>query len=203
MTTMAKVKARWSGFTGSPGYSNFYFREWTDGTHVVTAEEATAAVAKVRAFFDLMKTGLPPVVSIQVDPEVEVVEDTTNTIQGVVAATPVAVVTGTASAPSYAAAVGAVFTWHTNGVRNGRRVRGRTFIVPMASSVFDTNGTINSGWMTNLGLCGSNMIADDAATPTFGVYSRPSGPGATDGSWTVATGFRVPDMSAVLRSRRD
>lgn len=200
---MLKVKARWSGFTGSPGYSVFYFREWTDGTYQPTAAEATACAVKVRTLFDQLKTVLPPTVKVQVDSDVEIIEDTNGKLVDVRSATAQAVVTGTATNTAYSAASGAVLGWQTAGVRNGRRVRGRTFIVPLTAGAYDTDGTLLSTHHTTLTTAASNFVFDTADTPTFGVFQRPSAPGATDGAWTFATGSRVPDTVAILRSRRD
>lgn len=203
MTNMLKVKARWHGFTGSPGYSNFFFREWSDGSYTPTTAEASAAVAKVHNFFDSLKTGLPPVVNVQVEQEVEVIEDTNGQISSILTAAAKPNVVGTATTAQYSAASGACITWLTGGVRNGRRVRGRTFLVPLSNVIYDVNGTLSATWLQNIQYSASILTTDDASTPTFGVYSRPSGPGATDGTWQIATGSRVPDMAAVLRSRRD
>ena len=203
MTAMLKVKARWHGFTGSPGYSNFFFREWSDGSWAPTTAEATAAAGKVRTFFDAVKGIFPPVVNIQVESDVEIIEDTNGSLVNVLTAATQTGVVGTNVNTGYSAPTGAVVNWLTGGVRNGRRVRGRTFLVPISAGAFETNGSLGNSWITTIQTAGNAMMAADPAAPDFGVYSRPSVKGATDGAFQIATGTRVPDMAAVLRSRRD
>lgn len=203
MTAMLKVKARWHGFTGSPGYSNFFFREWSDGNYVPTQAEAAGCTGKVWNFFDAIKLAFPPVVNIQVESDVEVVNDTDNQLITVLNDGGRPNIVGTSGGTNYSAASGAVIGWQTGSVRNGRRVRGRTFLVPTSAAVFDINGTLTSSWVTTLQNAAAAMVAPAANSPDFGIYCRPSSPTVNDGAWFLATGARVPDMAAVLRSRRD
>lgn len=200
MATMLKVKMRWSGFTGAPGYSNFYFRDFSS-TPPVTAD-ADAAVDKVEAFITGIKSLLPNVVNLAAEADVEEIEETTGSLVNVLSATPAAAQAGTGGTGNYAAAVGAVITWRTAGIRNGRRIRGRTFIVPLYGGVFSTDGSLASSTVTTLGTA-ATTFSSIAGTPDLGVWARPSGPGATDGIWHAVNSHSIPDMSAVLRSRRD
>jgi hypothetical protein len=201
MPNVLRVKAQWTGFTGSPGYSVFHFRDFDSDTP--TDAQATAAMARVREWCANVSQFVPAVVSLQVQSDVDVIEDTTGQLVTVLSGTPVLAVTGGASASAgFATAVGAVITWRTGTVRNGRRVRGRTFIVPLSSAAFETNGTLSSAALTAFNTAATNL-RNPTGTPDLGVYARPSGPAATDGSWAVVTGHSVPDMGAVLRSRRN
>jgi hypothetical protein len=203
MTAMLKVKARWHGFTGSPGYSNFFFREWSDGSWSPTNAEASAATDKIHKFFAGIASLFPASVNIQVENDVEIIEDTDGKLQNVLVSTSRANVQGSSTTATFAAAAGAVVTWQTAGVRNGRRVRGRTFLVPTTTAAFEANGSLAGAHINNIGVAANALLAPDPAAPDFGVYSRPSFKGATDGQFQIANGFRVPDMAAVLRSRRD
>lgn len=200
MATMLKVKMRWSGFTGSPGYSNFYFREFSNNPP--TNADADEAVDRVETFITNVKSLLPNVVNLAAEADVEVIEETTGALQNVLQAVPAAAQAGTGGVGNYAAAVGAVITWRTAGVRNGRRIRGRTFLVPLYNSMFSTDGSLASTTVTTLNTAATNLLAT-TSSPDFGVWARPTGPGATDGIWYLANSASVPDMSAVLRSRRD
>jgi hypothetical protein len=185
-----------------PGYSVFHFRDFSAGGEP-TAAQALVAVDKVRAFFDAIKVYLPAIVSVQVSGEVPVIEDTTNTMTDIFTPAAPAVVTGTASgAAAYSAPVGAVVTWRTGVVRNGRVIRGRTFLVPLSSSAFQSDGTLGATPHSVI-LAAAAALRDQAGDGDLGVYARPTAPGATDGEWAAATGHSVPDMGAVLRSRRD
>ncbi len=201
MAPILRVKARWSGFQGSPGYSIFHFKDFAAETYAVS--DATAVVNKTRAMFLAVAGLLPSVVSVDVQTDVELIDHNTGDLMDVLNASPVATVTGGASGTApYAAASGAVISWRTTQVRNGRRIRGRTFFVPLSSSAFESNGTLTSGALTSLGIAGTGMITPGDG-PDFGVYARPTGPDATDGEFAQAMGYTAPDIGAVLRSRRD
>jgi len=92
--------------------------------------------------------------------------------------------------------------WRTNQIRNGRRVRGRSFLVPLAGSAFEGNGTLSASTLTSL-KSAADTLRTAAGTTQLGVYARPTTKDATDGLWAQVTANTVPDMGAVLRSRRD
>lgn len=201
MAELLRVKARWGGFTGAPGYTVFHMREFDGGGG--QAGNAQAAVDKVRLFFDGIKSWLAYGVNVTVLGEVEVIEETTGQMVTVVGVTQPAIVQSTASVvDKYAAAVGAVITWRTGGVRNGRRIKGRSFMVPLTGNAFENNGTLHADALGSLNTA-ATALRNGATTPDLGVYARPTGPGATDGIWHVVTSHSTPDFSAVLRSRRD
>jgi hypothetical protein len=195
-----RIKMRWSGFTGGPGYSVFHMRDFNDLTPVdLTA--VNSALGKVQAFANGIKGVIAHPVTLQVLNDVEIIEDTTGQLEEVATGTALAAVASTAPTSSYSGATGAVITWRTDGVRNGRRIRGRSFLVPIAGGAYESNGTLSAATITTLGTAASAFI-DPAGDGDLGVYARPTGPGATDGEWTVVKSFSVPDMAAVLRSRR-
>lgn len=201
MASIMRVKMKWSGFSGAPGYSVFHMRDFGDVEP--TAADAQSAAAKVNQFALEVSSYLPSVVTLQVQSDVEVLEESNgmlNTVHSVTGMTPKL---GTApAATTFAAAVGGVITWRTPGIRNGRRIRGRTFLVPFASTAFQSDGTLAATTVSGLGICATNLI-EAAGNGDLGVWARPTAPGATDGVWHAVTGFSVPDMGAVLRSRRD
>jgi len=202
MAEILRMKARWSGYQGGPGYNVMHFRDFD--TTPPTNTHATAAATDIRAFFDAIKLYLPNAVKIDVMPDCEVLEETTGVLTGVLTATPGATVTGTAGAGAqFAAAVGAVVNWRTNGVRNGRRIHGKSFIVPLANLGFAVDGTLDPGFITTASTAAAALRDPSTGSPDLGVWARPSAPGATDGVWYVTSGYSIPDMGAVLRSRRD
>ena len=197
---MMKVKVRWAGFIGSPGWTNFYF-ESPDGTFHTEAD-AVAAADKVATFITAVKVQLPPIVNLTIQPDVEVIAPTTGKLLNVNNAGARAAVSGTAPAQAFAGTTGAVITWRTAGVRNGRRVRGRTFLVPTVSSTFDTDGTMGVTKQTEILNAATALFAPFNGGIQLGVWARPTAPGAEDGDWHPITSASVPDMAAVLRSRR-
>lgn len=214
MTELLRVKLRWSGFVGAPGYSVFHFRDFDTGGggDPTTQAQAQAAAGRVRNFFNGTKFLFPNTVTFHIENDVEIIEDTTGEIQGYHNVTGLTDVVGEAGASTgYSAAVGAVVNWRTNAVRRGRRLRGRTFLVPLSSTCYENNGSLNASCLTALNTAAAGLIATTASEPELGVYARPHRTKNTDGSWTTVpdgewadvTAFNVPDMTAVLRSRRD
>jgi len=112
--------------------------------------------------------------------------------------TPPVVINGNATG-SYSAPSGAVITWLTGLVHQGRRVRGRTFLVPIANQQLDTNGTLGSAFLTNLRTAAAAYIAT-AVNPC--IWARPD-PGTTNGAAFTVAAASVADKVAVLTSRRD
>jgi hypothetical protein len=92
-----------------------------------------------------------------------------------------------------------VITWLTGLVHQGRRVRGRTFLVPTANQFFDTNGTLAAAFLTNLRTAAAAYIAT-AVNPA--IWARPD-PGTTNGAAFAVAAASVADKVAVLTSRRD
>jgi hypothetical protein len=200
MATLLRVKLKWSGLPGGIGYSLFHMRDFSTGEP--TLADANGAIGKVDNFINTIKPLIPPVVSMVVESEVEVIEETNGQMQTVLGGTSLGTEFGMASGTAgYSAPVGAVISWSTGGVRNGRRVRGRTFVVPLSNEAWDTDGTLKSTALTTLNAAATSL-RDIGGSPDLGVYARPTSAGATDGIWYAATGHRVPDMAAVLRSRR-
>lgn len=204
MANLLRVKARWSGFAGAPGYSIFHFGTGAvgDGGGAL-ADNAAAATARgtVRRMFSFIMTEFPPVVSISIEQDVEVIDSTNGELVGALDGGVEDTFVGSGS-PTYSAVSGAVLNWRTAGIRNGRRVRGRTFLVPLSSASYDAQGSLTVATRGLLAEFSQEMVT--TTNPwEFGVFCRPSTPIATDGVFHVATSSNVPDLAAVLRSRRD
>jgi hypothetical protein len=200
MTTMAKVTINWSGFPGGPGYTNLYFRDFTVGGNIDQGV-VDGAVSKTDAFLTAVRPLIPSTITVGVNSTVEEIEDTTGALVSFYTGTPAAAAVGSGGT-AYAGPAGAVISWYTNVVRNSRRIRGRTFIVPAGTGSFDTDGTITSTRLANLVTAATGITAA-AGAGDLGVWARPTSPGATDGVWAVVASYRVPDRAAILTSRRD
>lgn len=192
--TITRITAQWSGFRGAPGYSNFYF----DGEFVDSAGAEAAGVA-IHAFFDDFRISLPVGLSIAIQPTADVIDEASGQILSVVDFTPPATVSGSGTG-GYSSATGAVVNWNTNDYVRGRRVRGRTFLVPLAGGAFDTNGDLSTGVLTAIRDSADGLITA-ALTQPMCVWSRPQN--GAGGSSHVVSSATVPDLGAVLRSRRD
>ena len=201
MASIARVKLRWDGFAGGPGLSVFHFKPVA--ANVDLAVLSDQAVERIAVWGGAVAPLLPYQCGVQALSEVEILDEATGQLQEVrtAPAKPRSITTATAS-DNYAMAVGAVVSWRTGGVRNGRRVRGRTFIVPLNGTQFENNGTLRATAITTISNNSDEMYADTFGI-ALGIYARPSAPGASDGAWHRVTSHSIPDMGAVLRSRRD
>jgi hypothetical protein len=199
MASLAKVTINWTGFIGAPGYTNLYFRNSTPG--LITQAVVDNAVTKVDAFVTAIKTMLPPVVTVGTSSTVDEVNDSNGALVAFWAGTPAAPGAGT-MAGAYSAPSGACVAWSTSTVRNGRRIRGRTFVVPLGGAAVGTDGTIDTNELTDLR---NAAIALRAATgdARLVIWARPTTPGGTDGGSAEVTSSTVQDKVAVLTSRRD
>jgi hypothetical protein len=192
---------QWQGFVGGPGYSVFHFRDFS--TPADTEPNSQDAADRVDKFATDLKPLLPPAINLQTDPTVDILEDTTGQLLGSHTAVVQAPHVGTSTGTNYASALGMIINWRTNDVRNGKRVRGRTFLVPVASANFDATGTLQpSGIITVAATAATNMLDAALKSCDLAIYSRP-GKGLSNGQAYPATTYTVPDMGAVLRSRRD
>jgi hypothetical protein len=196
--TVATIKTTWTGGPSSPGLTVMNVE------HSGTSDWA-AAVAAVAAFWNMMKGGIPNEYSLQVEPLIEFYAEGSGQLTGEAyvgtAQTPAPIV-GT-GAGGYAAGVGGRVDWLTSDIRNGRRVRGRTFMVPLVSSNYDANGQVAATNTTYWGTQAQTLIdALESALCPLVVWSRPSVANPV-GQITPVIGVSVPNKAAVLRGRRD
>lgn len=197
--SLLRVRTLWAPQTGGVGVSTQYY----DETGATPASRA-ALMTAVRAFFVGLQGAVANSTVWSWESELAVVDESTGDITGYYAITPPASANAVGSG-NYAAAAGAAITWQSNRVLRGRRMRGRTFIVPLAGGAYDSNGTLGSGTITALQNAGNTLItAANAAGHALVVWSRPDpGAGIVVGEIGVVELARVTDKSAVLRSRRD
>lgn len=199
MASLAKVTINWTGFTGAPGYTNLYFRNSTPG--VINQTVVDNAISKTHTWIQAWDDALPNTVTLTVDPTVDEINDTNGSLVAFWTGTPGSANVG-GSTLTYSAVSGACVNWYTSTVRNGRRIRGRTFMVPIGSNGMDTNGTLNNtsrtAWITATG-----VLTAASGDARLVVWGRPSAPAATDGVSAEVTSFTIPDKVAYLSSRRD
>lgn len=187
MADIIKIQAVWTGFTGAPGYTTWYFGAGT-----------TTQSVQMRAFFDAIKGLIPSTVSVQVGSTGLLIEDSTGAATGTWTTAAQTVVVGTAVG-TYSAPAGAVVNWLTSAYIGGRRLRGRSFLVPLSGNVYQNDGTLGT---TSLGTLQTAATAEVTASGTsFIVWKRPVG--GAGGTQSPVTSSIVPDKCVVLRSRRD
>lgn len=199
MADLARVTINWTGFVGAPGFTNLYFSPAAGGD--VTQAVVDAAVAKADAWLSQYKSSFPTAVTTGIDPSVEVIESSNGELQAFMTGTPAAASAG-GDAGTFSSATGVVTSWYTPGIRNGRRIRGRSFMVPMGPTAYQSDGTIATTKLTGWRTAANTLIANvDAAR--LAVWSRPSAPAATDGIAYDVISANMNDKVAVLTSRRD
>lgn len=194
MAIIWRVTTRWSGGAIGTGFTNMFF------TGGVGTEQAAADAT--RAFFagcyGGSGTDLPSGISLTFPSGVDLVEETTGVLTTTTSVTAPSSITGAGSG-TYAAPAGACVSWLTGGVIDGRHVRGRTFVVPLLSSGFQSNGTIADALVTNISQAAAALIA---AAPELTIWHRPASIAAGGGASFPAVAFRLNDKVAMLTSRR-
>lgn len=199
MAQMGRVTIDWSGFVGAPGYTNLVFSPAAGGSF--GQAQADAAATKTDTWLNAWFPSIPSGVVLRVRPTVEVFDDASGTLLSFLTVTTDSAEGGSASG-GYSAAAGACVNWYTGGIRNGRRVRGRTFMVPLGGSGLQSNGTIDDTRLTAMRNANAALIVNNSDAK-LAVWSRPSGPGATDGISYDVISTTQNDKTAILRSRRD
>lgn len=196
--TLARVRTVLTGFPGGPGISTHYFLD------------SAGSVAAVAAFWAACVTQMPITVTAQVQPSGDIIDPANGAIVGSFNETGQPFSRGTSDI-SYAAPAGAVIRWNTNGVAAGKRIRGRTFIVPLFGGAYQSDGSLSPSCLNALTNAASGLAA--ALPLSFSIWHRPKfgprpvaggpRPLITAGTSSQVTSSSVPDKVAVLRSRRD
>jgi len=201
MATVYRVRAVWSGFQGAPGYSNFSFMDLT------TDAARNAAGAGVKNFFTSLAGFLSTAWSISVQGEVTEWDMATGQLTGAATMTTVPTAqVGTGTPAAYAGGSGLCVTWKTGLIFNGRRVIGRTFVVP-ALGCYETDGTLTAGAITAANTAATQLIGVSGAdfaiwAKTFTKPTDGTKPVQIGGNLAPATSYAVKDMASQLRSRR-
>lgn len=200
--TIGIVRSNWSGATGGPGLTQLAIMFGAGASW--TASNAQAAVDAVRKFWFAQNAQLPNEVSIQVQGTVDLYDQATGLLTGSVSAPTVpGVVAGLASG-TYAGGVGYRFTWATGSINKGRRVVGRTYVVPCSSGMFDSDGTLSATNRSSMQAAGSTLLTDlSTAGGQLVIWSRPPTIGVADGVVFGVASCQIADKTAILRNRRD
>ena len=193
---MDKIVARWDGWGGAPGFSNFYFSGTGDEAHLNDHADA------VHDFFTGVVGELPNAVTITFQPTIQRITEADGTVIDEVAiGTVPSPVTGLGGA-NFSAPSGACITWLTADSVNGRRVKGRTFLVPLATAAYGPDGTLNDTILAEIRTAANALVARNTADANgkLVVWHRPVN-GAGGSSHTVIAAS-VKDRAAMLTSRR-
>lgn len=198
MVALARVRVALTGFPGGPGVATFY------------GLDGGVLAADLQAFMVTAGSLFMSDVTIQVPPGGDVIEDTTGVITGSWTGGVFAAQHGV-GVGSYAAPSGILIEWLTSTILDGKRVRGRTFLVPVASTNYGADGQVLPADVAGLTVNGNTLV--NGSPGNFVIWHRPrlaraatlrlKALTAHPGGHAVVTGVRVDPKVTVLRSRRD
>jgi len=194
---MYRYRVNLDGWQGAPGVNTLYFRH----AAVPTIEDAQQVADLIKTAYDSLKAWYVSGVKITVDPNVDVIQDSDGKLQTSTVIVPPATVTGSGATTTTSRATMALAKFNTDAVVNGRRLRGRSFLGPIAAQGVATDGTLTTAFGTAI-LSAYNGLLDIAGGRLV-VWHRPSAPGAQDGTSGFVQNVTYKTLPAVLRSRRD
>ena len=200
MASIHRVRVTWNGIPSGPGVSTFYCEA-----------SAVPNLTQLRLALANLATAIAPGVSLQIENQGDTISDADGALVGSWSTTAQAAIPSTATG-NYSAPVGGVVAWQTAGIHNGKRLQGRTFVVPLAHTQFGADGKLLPGAVGNLSGLGNGLR--DSPAPKWVVWGRPKKPRNADGSVvegsvatggmsSIITGYKVPSRAMVLTSRRD
>ena len=187
MANLQRVRVLWGGSpVVGPGVSTFYWDE-----------AVTGFLPALNTFFSSCAGRMPNGLTLTIPNTGDLIDVATGEISGSWSDT---IVSGAAggSANAYAAGVGVRVSWSTSGIRHGRRVRGSTFLVPITTDCYATDGTIGAAFLSTFQSAAGTLIVAQGAN--MRIYSRPSD--GAPGQANPVTGALVPDRISWLRTRR-
>jgi hypothetical protein len=195
MAPLNRVRVTWTNFPGAPGLSTFYL------------SSAVTNTAAILTFYTAIKDLFPNGLTIQVPSTGDVVDSATNQITGAWTGSGGGNTASTATANPYSGTSGALVRWTTGAVQNGRRLSGRTYLVPLNNLQYANDGSLSSTCQTTIQNAANAMITSYAAALL--VYGPPrdsgtNGPGDPGKAaiTSPAVAAVVPDLAVVMRSRR-
>jgi hypothetical protein len=191
-----EYRVNWVGGITGPGVTVFHGRDTALGTIGQAAQELADRAA---TFLGAVAAGNLPD-DITLDFAAEVVE--LNTSTGVLVAVHPVNDAGSVNggvAGSYARPSGARVEWGTGAIVMGRRLRGRTFLVPVVSLAYADGGNLVPAVRASI-----EGLAQDYIDEPFGIEAvAPTIWSRTHGIEADIVTASVPSEVAILSSRRD
>ena len=186
MALLNRVQVAWAGGITGPGVSTFFVQ----GT--------LSDVSGFVTFFDAIKAMVPNDVGWTIPGTGDTIDSADGSLTGAWSASGGGSVAATGTG-SYAAPAGALVTWRTSSVIAGRRLQGRTFIVPIVVGQYEDNGTLATAAVSTLTTAATGLLTN---VPDLTIWHRPPN-GTSGGGLGLVTSSIVRDRVVTLRSRRD
>lgn len=198
MTQLNRIRVALTGFPGAPGVATFY----SLNTNTVTES--------LHTLWTSLAGYMPSNVTITVASSGDIIDSTNGNLVGTWNHAPTAPIQGT-KLGVYAAPVGLMIRWDTDVIADSHRVRGRTFVVPIAAEKFAVDGSLDNPVAGEITGAAEAYIFEQSLD--FVIWHRPyAGRAATAtlpakaahlGSHALVKRGTCPDKVVVLRSRRD
>lgn len=159
--------------------------------------DATSSLTAIRTFFQSLAARVPNDVSWSWPGPVDLFSNDGVLVGSTTPSTAVPPLTAT-YAGTYAAPAGARIDWETGIILAGKRLRGRSYIVPLAGDQYDADGSLASDFISvgNTAATALRVALATAGSP-LGVWSR------KNSAIFAASGQTIQDKAAIMRSRRD
>lgn len=186
MANIRRYRVVWSGFTGSPGVSTFYFSGSVD------------PAPDLHTLFNAISAAFPSQVRWDFPTQGDTISDSNGALVGAFASAGAAQVPGSGS-NLYSSATGIEARWNTGVVIGKRRLLGKTFLVPADGAAYGS-GVIVSGLVTTLQTAFTAWHSSTAGAAQL-VWHRPKA--GVGGSSSPVSSVTIPNKIVVLRSRRD
>jgi hypothetical protein len=197
---LAEAHINVQGDIGGTGISRFHFQR-NDST-AVTPTDCNAVLAALKALYTAANQ-FPTVLTVSFSPSVQLFDPGSGLIQGyVVASTPPTNLAGVGGS-SFGAGLGARINWHTSQILGRRLMRGATYLVPLASGAYASNGGVLPSFQNTVtAACTTYLNALNTATLSAVVWHRPPKKTTSGGITALITAGVVSTVPAGLRSRR-
>lgn len=197
MANIDKIVVTWNGWAGAPGYTVLY----------ASASQGASLQGQVVSMFQSFAAYFSPVVSWSVAVNGPTIDEATGKQVNAWSGGQVNTIPGTATAQAWSAVAGALVRFETGQFANGRRIRGRMFLVPIAANTYSQTGTITSSVANAIKAAADKLLT---LPGQLVVYSRPVYNNATTPPTLVRPGLSHPVISTTcptkvtyMSSRRD
>lgn len=198
MAAIGRVRVGLTGLPGLPGVCTFY------------AIDPIALITPLQTLWNVLLLRMPAAIRVQIETTGDIIEAQNGTLAGNWSTAPIGPQSGGA-AGVYVAPAGVCLTWLTQTIADNKRVKGRTYVVPMSQNMYGADGTVEDNNLADVRAAA--QVFQQATATNFVIWHRPreakpadgSRPAITqrNGSHAVVTSAIVRDKIAVLRSRRD